>query len=148
MKQINPDIQSEINRLENFYGTYRSKCRRNLRLYEYSPLISLDNLTDDTVVGYYQSGFFDNEDDTTSSIQENVIRSCIDTLVSKISSQKVRPFINTVNGSFRDMQIAKQAQDYFDAVFDEQNVNKTVSDAFRDSCIFDKGVIYINNNDK
>lgn len=148
MKQINPDIQSEINRLENFYGTYRSKCRRNLRLYEYSPLISLDNLTDDAVVGYYQSGFFDNEDDTTSSIQENVIRSCIDTLVSKISSQKVRPFINTVNGSFRDMQIAKQAQDYFDAVFDEQNVNKTISDAFRDSCIFDKGVIYINNNDK
>ena len=128
------ELTQRINRLESFYGTYRSKCRRNLRLYEYSPLLSLDNLDDSAVVGYYQSGFFDNEDDTTSSVQENVIRSCIDTLVSKIASQKVRPFINTVNGTFRDMQIAKAAQDYFDAVYEEQNINKVVSDAWRDAC--------------
>lgn len=147
-KKYDEKIVKDIHKLESFYGTYRSKCRRNLRMYEYSPTISIDNLTDDQVVGYYQQGFFDNEDDTTSSIQENVIRSCIDTLVSKIASQKVRPFINTVNGTFRDMQVAKQAQDFFDSLYDEQNVNRIISDCFRDACIFDKGIIFIDRNNK
>lgn len=148
MKKIDYNVVQRMTRLSDFYGTYRSKCRRNLRLYEYSPTISLDNLTDDQVVGYYQQGFFDVEEDTTSSIQENVIRECIDYLTSKIASHKIRPFINTVNGTFREMQVAKQAQDYFDSVYDEQNVNKTVSNAWRDACVFDKGIIYIDRDNK
>lgn len=145
-RTIDEKILAEINRLESYNGTYRSKCRRNLRLYEYSPTLSLDNLSDDAVVGYYQQGFFDVEDDTTSSIQENVIRSCIDTLVSKIASQKVRPYINTVNGSFREMQVAKAAQDYFDAVYDDQNVNNIITRAFKDACIFDRGVVFVDKD--
>lgn len=148
MAEIKPNILSKIQRLESFYGTYRSKCRRNLRLYEYSPLINIDSLTDEAVVGYYQAGTFDINDDTTSSVQENVIRSCIDTLVSKIASQKVRPFINTVNGTYKEMQIAKQAQTYFDALYDTQNVNREISKAFKDACIFDRGVVYVNVKDK
>lgn len=147
-KEPNMSVVQKMQKLASYFGTYRSKCRRNLRLYEYSPAISLDNLTDDQVVGYYQQGYFNHNDDTTSSIQENVIRSCIDTLSSKIASQKVRPFINTVNGTFREMQVAKQAQDFFDAVYDEQNVNKAVTQAFTDSCIFDKGIIYIDRDQK
>lgn len=147
-KEVDMTVVQKMHRLASFFGNYRSKCRRNLRLYEYSPTVSLDNLSDDQVVGYYQQGFFEVEDDTTSSIQENVIRSCIDTLTSKIASQKVRPFINTVNGTFREMQVAKQAQDFFDAVYDEQNVNKAVTQAFTDSCIFDKGIIYIDRDQK
>lgn len=148
MKKLNNAIVSKMYKLENFYGTYRSKCRRNLRLYEYSPTLSLDNLTDSQVVGYYQQGRFDIEDDTTSSIQENVIRECIDYLTSKIAAHKIHPFINTVNGTFREMQIAKQAQDYFDAVYDEQNINKIISDSWRDACVFDKGIVYIDRDNK
>lgn len=144
----NDKVINKLLRLERFYGTYRSKCRRNLRLYEYSPTLSIENMTDDACVGYYQQHTFDINDDTTSSVQENVIRSCIDTLTSKIASQKVRPFINTVNGTFKQLQIAKQAQDFFDSLYDEQNINKIVSDAFRDACVFDKGVIYVDIADK
>lgn len=144
----NDKVINKLLRLESFYGTYRSKCRRNLRLYEYSPTLSIENMTDDACVGYYQQHTFDINDDTTSSVQENVIRSCIDTLTSKIASQKVRPFINTVNGTFKQLQIAKQAQDFFDSLYDEQNINKIVSDAFRDACVFDKGVIYVDVADK
>lgn len=151
MKKINDKQQkviSKMYKLKNFFGTRRAKYRRNLRLFEYSPTISIDSLSDNEVVGYYQQGRFDIEEDTTSSVQENVIRSVIDTLVSKIASQKVRPFFNTVNGSFKDMQVAKQAQDYFDSIYDEQNVNKTVVRAFQDACIFDTGWIYIDNKEK
>lgn len=151
MKKITDKQQEVIGKMfkvKNFFGTRRAKYRRNLRMFEYSPTVSIDSLSDNEVVGYYQQGRFDIEEDTTSSIQENVIRSCIDTLVSKIASQKVRPFFNTVNGSFKDMQVAKQAQDYFDSIYDEQNVNKTVVKAFQDACIFDTGWIYIDNKEK
>lgn len=144
----NDKVINKLLRLERFYGTYKSKCRRNLRLYEYSPTLSIDNMTDDACVGYYQQHTFDINDDTTSSVQENIIRSCIDTLTSKIASQKVRPFINTVNGTFKQLQIAKQAQDFFDSLYDEQNINKIVSDAFRDACVFDRGIIYVDVADK
>ena len=151
MKKITDKQQEVIAKMfkvKNYFGTRRAKYRRNLRMFEYSPTISIDSLNDNEVVGYYQRGTFDIEEDTTSSVQENVIRSCIDTLVSKIASQKVRPFFNTVNGSFKDMQVAKQAQDYFDSIYDEQNVNKTVVKAFQDACIFDTGWIYVDNKEK
>jgi hypothetical protein len=64
-------------------------------------------------------------------------------LTSKIASQKVRPIFNTVHGTFKDMQVVKQTQDYFDQLYDNINANKIVTNAFRDSCIFDKGIIYI-----
>ena len=143
--QVDNKVVERINYLKSFYGTYRQKCLRNLRAFENSPNISIYNLTDNECAGYYQNNAYDNSP-KQASVQENIIRSCIDTLTSKIASQKVRPFINTVNATFREMQIAKQAQDYFDAVFDEQNVNEIVSDVFRDSCIFDKGIIFIDKD--
>ena len=115
---------------------------RNFRLFTYSSTITLD-LSDTEVVGFYQRGTFNIEDDLTSSIQENIIASCIETLCSKIASQKVRPFFNTVNGTFKEMQTARQAQIFFDLLYEENNVNKVVTSAFRDACIFDKGIVKI-----
>ena len=134
-----------IQKLEQFYGTYKAKCLRNYRLYTYSSTVTLD-LTDSEVVGYYHKGTFNIEDDTTSSIQENIIASCIETLCSKIASQKVRPFFNTVNGTFKEMQVARQAQIFFDQLYEENNVNKVITSAFRDACIFDKGIVKISDD--
>ena len=136
------EIINSILRLENFSSVYKSKCLRNMRLFTYSSTVTLD-LSDSEVVGFYQRGTFNIEDDTTSSIQENIIASCIETLCSKIASQKVRPFFNTVNGTFKEMQVARQAQTFFDQLYEENNVNKKVVNAFRDACIFDKGFVKI-----
>lgn len=138
------DIIYNIQRLENYYGAFKSKCLRNYRLYTYSSTVTLD-LSDSEVVGFYQRGTFNIEDDVTSSIQENIIASCIETLCSKIASQKVRPFFNTVNGTFKEMQVARQAQIFFDQLYEENNVNKIITNAFRDACIFDKGIIKISD---
>lgn len=135
-------IRNEISRLESQYGSYKSKCLRNLRLYTYSPNLSL-SLSDTEVVGYYQRGTFDIESDTTSMIQENIIRSCIDTLTALAASKKVRPFFNTVDGTFKDIQLAKQTQLFFDQLYDEKHVLNTVINVFRDACIFDKGIVKI-----
>ena len=138
------DVIYNIEKLENFYGAYKSKCLRNYRLYTYSSTVTLD-LSDTEVVGFYQQGHFNIEDDTTSSIQENIIASCIETLCSKIASQKVRPFFNTVNGTFKEMQIARQAQIFFDQLYEENNVNRVITNAFKSACIFDKGIVKISD---
>lgn len=138
-------IISNINRLESRYSAYKSKCLRNLRLFTYSSTTTLD-ISESEVVGFYQRGTFSTSDDTTSAIQENIIASCIETLCSKIASQKVRPFFNTVNGTFKEMQIAKQAQIFFDMLYEENNVNKIITDAFRNACVFDKGIVKISDD--
>ena len=138
-------IISNINTLESRYGSYKSKCLRNLRMFTYSSTTTLD-ISESEVVGFYQKGTFSTSDDTTSAIQENVIASCIETLCSKIASQKVRPFFNTVNGTFKEMQIAKQAQVFFDMLYEENNVNKIITDAFRNACVFDKGIVKISDD--
>lgn len=138
------DIIYNCERLESYYGAYKSKCLRNYRLFTYSSTVTLD-LSDTEVVGFYQKGTFNIEDDTTSAIQENIIASCIETLGSKIASQKVRPFFNTINGTFKEMQVARQAQIFFDQLYEENNVNSVVSEAFKSACIFDKGIVKISD---
>lgn len=142
------DIKTDIMKLESYQATWRQKCRRNLSLYEFSRNIDLQSQNDNNTVGYYTSNDTSPESDHTSMIQENVIRSCIDTLASKIASQKVTPFFNTVNGTFKELQIVKAAQQFFDILYEELNMNKTVVSAFVDSCITDRGIIYIDRDNK
>ena len=141
------DITSAVASLKAFSSNRLSKYHRNYRRYNYTPFASLNNIKDPSVVGYYEQPA-EIEEDTTATPQLNVIKSCIDTLTSKIAQSKVRPFFNTQNGTFKDIQTVKQAQAFFDLYYDAQNVNKKVSEMFRDSCIFEKGVIYINEVSK
>lgn len=136
------EIWQSVCELKSLNEKRNSKYLRNYRAYWYTPWASLRNIRDPSLVGYFQKD--DSwEDDTTATPQLNVIKSVIDTLTSKIAQSKVRPFFNTMNGSFKDIQVTKQAQQFFDLYFDEQNTNNVVSNAFRDACIFDTGVIYI-----
>lgn len=144
MKEISDNILQRLNKLEGFHSTQRTKYRRNYRMFEYSPNISLDNLDDASAVGYYQQGFFDIEDDTTSSVQENIIRSCIETLIADVASRKVLPRFNTVNGQFKDLQVTRELQQYFDLYFRNINLNKLICRVFQDACIFEQGIIYVN----
>ena len=141
-KVTEKDITNAVASLKVFSGKKRGKYYRNYRRYNYTPFADLENIRDPSVVGYYEQPA-EIEEDTTKTPQINIIKSCIDTLTSKIAQSKVRPFFNTQNGTFKDIQTVKQAQAFFDLYYDLQNVNKKVSEAFRDSAIFEKGVIYI-----
>lgn len=133
-----------ISELKSYNGKKLPKYRRNYRRYCFTPLASLENIKNPSEIGYFQGDYdVKQEEDTTITPEINVIKSTIDTLTSKIAQSKVRPFFNCVNGSFKDILIVKQAQQYFDQFFDWQNVNKVVSGAFKNSCIFDTGVIYV-----
>lgn len=134
-------VQNAIGELKSIQTNRYSKYIRNFRRYENTPYISL-NVRNGQTVGYFQDEGY-GEEDTLNGPNVNVIKSVIDTLTSKIAQSKVRPYLNCINGSFKDIQIVKQAQQFFDQMYDFQDVNRTVSEAFRDSCIFDTGVIYV-----
>ena len=137
-------LLENISELRPYRDKKMGKYRRNFRRYNYTPFANPENIRNPMEVGYFQgSESTTGEQDTTETPEFNVTKSCIDTLSSKMAQSKVRPFFNCINGSFKDILIVKQAQQYFDQFFDFQNVNKKVSNAFRDSAIFDTGVLYV-----
>lgn len=138
-------ITDMIAELRTYNGRLRPKYLRNLRLYTYSMNISLDTIKEGGTIGYWQMLGNSNY---TSSINENVIQSCIDALTSQLCSKNALPSITTVNGTFAQQQVAKQAEQYFTSLYEEQDVNKTVTNAFKDACIFGVGAVFIDNDTK
>ena len=132
-------FRQKISYLKSVNENKRYKMLRNLWMYEYDNHITFDDLDRYQSVGYYWNG------ETTNNVNENVIRSCVDTLTSKIACQKVRPFFNSVNGSWKDFELCTQAQQFFDILFDEYNVNDIITLAFKDACIFERGLVFISN---
>ena len=62
----------------------------------------------------YPVGLYDDIYSEDSDVPKlNVIKSAIDSIVSKISTAHCRPFVNTVKGSFKTIQICKQLQIFY-----------------------------------
>lgn len=141
------EFKKAINELKSLNAQRIVKYYRNRSLYESTPRLNIENIKNPNVVGYYNNIDELNED-TTATPNLNVIKSCIDTLSSKIAQSKVRPFFNCVNGSFKDIQTVKSAQQFFDQYYDAEDVNKKVSEAFRDACIFENGYVFIDVDSK
>lgn len=114
------------------------------RLARYLNDISIDlnfmNEYNDSIWGYK---FFNVQDsDLAQSPKVNVIKSVIDSLVSQIGLQKVRPYFTPVNGLFSTRAIVKQAQQFFDIIFDKEKVHSKVVQAYRNACIFGIGYLF------
>ena len=140
-------IRDRVSELKTLNESRLSKYYRNYNYYNNTPAGTLKNVRNPSIVGLYNIEE-SIETDTTTTPSINVIKSCIDTLTSKIAQSKVRPFFNSINGTFKDVNVCKNAQQYFDQYFDIEEVNKKVSMAFRDACVFDHGVIYVDAETK
>ena len=141
------EIRKRVSELKTLNESRLSKYYRNYNYYNNTPAGTLKNIRNPSIVGLYNIEE-SIETDTTLTPSLNVIKSCIDTLTSKIAQSKVRPFFNCINGTFKDINVCKNAQQYFDQYFDIEEVNKKVSMAFRDACIFDHGVLYVDSETK
>lgn len=140
-------IRDRVSELKSLNESRLSKYYRNYNYYNNTPAGTLKTIRNPSIVGLYNIDESP-ENDTTLTPSINVIKSCIDTLTGKIAQSKVRPFFNCINGTFKDINVCKNAQQYFDQYFDIEEVNKKVSMAFRDACIFDHGVIYVDSETK
>ena len=132
------DIVARVNDLLAVNSAKISKYQRDYSLYNQCPTIDLKGKSP-AIVGYLDDVYSD--DSVVPKL--NVIKSAIDSVVSKISTARCRPYVNTVKGSFKTIQICKQLQIFFDYWFEEQKLQSKVVEALRHACIFDSGFIYI-----
>ena len=101
------------------------------------------NLKDSPVQGFIQTDL-SVEQDTAPTSQMSVIKSCIDTLVSKVGSAKVRPYFTPIQGTYNTIKVLKQTQIFFDDLYERTDAVKKITLAFRDACIFDTGYVFVN----
>ena len=128
-------LSSRIEGKLDFYSyklaRYVNRADVDLRNYDYQYYYN-------TPISLLQDG------DLLRAPSTNVIKSVIDSLVSKLSNNKVRPFFAPVDGTFKTKKVIRQAQQFFDIYYDKINLNNIISETFKDACIFDIGYILIN----
>ena len=128
-------LSSRIEGKLDFYSyklaRYLNRVDVDLRNYDYNYYYS-------TPISLLQDG------DLLRAPSTNVIKSVIDSLVSKLSNNKVRPFFAPVDGTFKTKKVIRQAQQFFDIYYDKINLTNIISETFKDACIFDIGYILIN----
>lgn len=134
-------VVKRINDLLSNNSVKYTKYQNNYMLYNQCPAADLKARVP-FPVGFYDDVY--SEDSTVPKL--NIIKSAIDAVVSKIATAHCRPFVNTVNGSFKTIQICKQLQVFFDYFFEEKKVSSKIVEALRDACIFDSGYIFIDED--
>lgn len=128
--------------LSNIIDNDVSKHQYMLARYLNDPSFDLRSTNE---YSYFNTGWSVAQDyDLHQPANVNVIKAAIDTLVSKISNQKCRPYFSSVNGTYKTKQVVRQAQQFFDYMFDVEEVNHKVSHAFRDACICGTGYVFLN----
>lgn len=139
MTRYNPrGIASE---LKSLFPTREAKYRRNARRYFDTPFLQLQNFRQEQQVGYFGGDWtYDN-----LNPNPNVIHSVIEALTSKLSQPKVRPIFTPINGGYEAIQATKNSQLFFDQYFANQKVDAKISKCFRNCAIFDRGVVYIDD---
>ncbi len=73
----------------------------------------------------------------------NVIKSNIDTHISKLSQTKVRPFFNPVVGTFKARKTCRAAQIYFDEFYEQEDVYRKGIHAAKFADVFDYGGMWV-----
>jgi hypothetical protein len=133
-KQVKLQIQDLI----SLNSTRKTKYQRNFQDYNQLPFLPNLDSTNPACIGYWESG----TEDSGPLPKVNIVKSAIDAVNSKMLTSKVRPFINTIKGSFKTIQICKQLQTFYDYFYEEEDVAHKIGEAVRDACIYDTGFVY------
>lgn len=79
----------------------------------------------------------------------NVIQSCVDTLVSRITQSEPRPVFLTDNGDYKSRTLAKQMNSFIQGEFYQVDAMELGALQLRDACVLGTGVLkYFETSDK
>lgn len=87
-----------------------------------------------------------NSNPMSQRIQYNLVQSVIDTLVSKMSKNKIVPQFLTQGGEWSMQQKAKKLSKFVDGVFYREQVQKKRIEQFRDCTVWGTGILYIHDD--
>jgi hypothetical protein len=143
MKLTAADVWRDIEQLKTNLSVRDVKFRRNFNRY-----CNNGRRSEDVFNPYGQplSFYYAQTDDDTGVIPVlNYAKSTVDTHISKLSQTKVRPYFNSINGSFRTRKTVRNAQLYFDELYNAQDVYKKAIEAARDAEIFEVGHLWVDD---
>lgn len=140
-------VKNDIGQMVSSLAARETKWRRTLNRYENNGrrMEDLYNPYGQPVAFYY-GNFYSQETGIIPAL--NLIRSCVDTHVSKIRQEKLRPFFNGVNGTFKTRKVCRNAQVWFDKFFEEEDIYVKAALCLRDSDIFEVGYMWIDEDTK
>ena len=134
-------VIKKVNHLLNSQSGRKSKYQRNYNLYVGSMSSDIDSAAP-SILGFMPANYSSTLENDTPKF--NVIKSAIDSVVSKISQARCRPFVNCNMGSHKTFMIARNLQSFLDSYCDVQALNKKVAAILRDAMIFDTGYLFFN----
>jgi len=130
-----------LDTLRSNCNTNIAKYTKNYQLYWNTPYVSIRNPWNRYPLGFQQLEWGDRSD-TSPDVSINLIKSCVDTLVSKIAQSKVRPYITSMDGSYRSMKAVKAVQRFFDGYTDKEHLHTKISQSFLAACVFDSSALW------
>lgn len=129
-EEIYKHVFGTVRTLETKQSYRTQENVKNARLY-----------SDLEILGTY-SGLYSPSSTTstlTNRLSLNVVKSCIDTVTSKIAKSKPRPMFLTSGGDWSLRTKAQNLTKFIDGQFDAMNHYETKQDTFRDKCVFGTG---------
>lgn len=133
--EIPDTITAIIKFLEEHQGMRFTQYRNSVRLYGNISLMGLNGLT-------YTRGA-DVNPSNRDRINYNVVQSGIDTVVSKISKNKPKPFFLTQGGNYKVQRKAKKLNKFVDGIFYENKAYEMGRDVLKDGCVVGDGLIHV-----
>lgn len=134
-KEIPDTVTAIIKFLEEHQGMRYTQYRNSVRLYGNVSLMGLNGLT-------YTRGA-DVQPGSRDRINYNVVQSGVDTVVSKISKNKPKPFFLTQGGNYKIQRKAKKLNKFVDGIFYENKAYEMGRDVLKDGCVVGDGFIHV-----
>lgn len=73
----------------------------------------------------------------------NVVKSCVDTVTSRMAKSKPKPEFITSGGDYRQQRKAKKLNKFMDGLFSQNAYQGLANMVFRDACVLGTGVIHV-----
>lgn len=137
-----------IGRLHGYCSAREAKYNRNLNRY-YNTGRNIGDASATIWNPGYQSPGFNRVfyDDSSVQTRLNLIKSAADTVVSKLSQARVRPFFGAIRGDYETVKSARAAQEFFDQFYDQQKIYERAPEVARGALLFDAGHFWIDEDD-
>jgi hypothetical protein len=136
-----------VSRLHAWSSAREAKFNRNLNRY-YNSGRNIGDASATIWNPAYQTVGFNRVFYQDSGVQArlNIIKSAVDTVVSKLSQARVRPFFDAVRGDYETVKAARAAQEFFDQFYDAQKVYERAPQVARGALLFDGGHFWVDED--
>jgi hypothetical protein len=139
-KDLHHEVFAHVYHLSDNQGYIEARNIKHARMYGNDDLVGLD---------FYSYRRIETSVNLTHTVKFNIISSCVDTIVSKITKNRPKPTFLTNGGDWEAQNKAKKLDKFCEGIFYSTKIYREAVKAFKDGCIFGTGVIkfYKENNE-